>query len=138
MTDAVIANTGMDALTHAVESFFSLRSNLMTQQLSLSSVRLIYPSLVPFKEDPKNLELASRMLHASCLAGMAFTNAGLGAIHALAHPIGSHYQVPHGLSCALFFHRILTENKEAVLAKYSVLLEAMGISFFRSPDVDWE
>ncbi len=124
----VIANTGMDAFTHAVESFFSLRSNLITQQLSLSSVRLICPSLIPFKENPKDVELASRMLHASCLAGIAFTNAGLGAIHALAHPIGSHYHVPHGLSCALFLHRILTENKEAALGKYGVLLEAMGIS----------
>jgi alcohol dehydrogenase class IV len=118
----------MDAFTHAVESFFSLRSNLMTQQLSLSAVKLIYSSLIPFKENPKDIELASKMLHASCLAGIAFTNAGLGAIHALGHPIGSHYHIPHGLSCALFLRRILTENKEAALGKYSVLLETMGMS----------
>ncbi len=124
----VIANTGMDAFTHAVESFFSLRSNLITQQLSLSSVRLIYPSLILFKENPKDTELASKMLHGSCLAGIAFTNAGLGAVHALAHPIGSHYHLPHGLSCALFLRRVLTENIEAALGKYGVLLEAMGMS----------
>lgn len=124
----VIANTGMDAFTHAVESFFSLRSNLMTQQLSLSAVRLIYPSLIPFKENPKDTELASKMLHGSCLAGIAFTNGGLGAVHALAHPIGSHYHLPHGLSCALFLRQVLKENKDAALEKYGVLLETLGIS----------
>jgi alcohol dehydrogenase class IV len=124
----VIANTGMDAFIHAVESFFSLRSNLITQQLSLSGVRFIYPSLVPFKENPKDVELASRMLHGSCLAGMAFTNGGLGAMHALGHPIGSHYHLPHGLSCALFLRQVLTENREAASGKYGILLEAMGKS----------
>ena len=124
----VIANTGMDAFTHAVESFFSLRSNLMTQQLSLSAVRLIYPSLLPFKKNPKDLELAFKMLHGSCLAGIAFTNGGLGAIHALAHPIGSHYHVPHGLACALFLSQVLRENKDAALEKYGVLLGTLGIS----------
>ena len=124
----VIANTGMDAFTHAVESFFSLRSNLMTQQLSLSAVRLIYPSLLPFKKNPKDLELAFKMLHGSCLAGIAFTNGGLGAIHALAHPIGSHYHVPHGLACALFLSQVLRENRDAALEKYGVLLGTLGIS----------
>ena len=124
----MIAYTGIDALTHAIESFFSLRSNLMTQQLSLSAVRLIYPSLIPFKENPKNIDLASKMLHGSCLAGIAFTNGGLGAVHALSHPIGSHYHVPHGLACALFLSQILKENKEAALGKYGVLLEALGMN----------
>jgi len=124
----VIANTGMDAFTHAVESFFSLRSNLITQQLSLSAVRLIYPSLIPFKENPKDTDLAFKMLHGSCLAGIAFANAGLGAVHALSHPIGSHYHVPHGLSCALFLRQVLTENKNAAIEQYGVLLEALGMS----------
>jgi alcohol dehydrogenase len=124
----IIAYTGMDAFIHAVESFLSLRSNLMTQQFSLSSVRLIYPSLIPFKENPKNTDLASKMLHGSCLAGIAFTNAALGAVHALAHPIGSHYHLPHGFTCALFLCQVLKENKDAVLEKYGFLLETLGIS----------
>jgi len=124
----MIAYTGMDAFIHAVESFLSLRSNLMTQQFSLSAVRLIYPSLLPFKENPKNTDLASKMLHGSCLAGIAFTNAALGAVHALAHPIGSHYHLPHGFTCALFLCQVLKENKDAVLEKYGFLLETLGIS----------
>jgi alcohol dehydrogenase class IV len=124
----MIAYTGMDAFSHAVESFLSLRGHLMTQQLALSAIRLIYPSLIPFKEDSKNTELASKMLHGSCLAGIAFTNSGLTAVHALAHPIGSHYHLPHGLSCALFLRQVLNENKDAALEKYGVLLETLGIS----------
>ena len=124
----VIAYTGMDAFSHAVESFLSVRSNLLTQQLSGSAVRLIYPSLIPFKENPKDTELASKMLHGSCLAGIAFTNGGLGAVHALAHPIGSHYHLSHGLTCALFLHQVLEENKDAALDKYGVLLGTLGIS----------
>ena len=124
----MIAYTGMDAFSHAVESFLSTRSNLMTQQLSLSAVRLVYPSLLPFKENPKNTELASKMLHGSCLAGIAFANSGLTAVHALAHPIGSHYHLSHGLTCALFLGQVLKENKEAALEKYGVLLEALGMS----------
>ena len=69
-----------------------------------------------------------RMLHGSCLAGIAFTNGGLGAVHALAHPIGSHYHLSHGLTCALFLHQVLEENKDAALDKYRVLLGTLGIS----------
>ena len=128
LSPQAIAYTGMDAFTHAVESFLSLRSNLITQQLSLSAVRFIYPSLIPFKENPKNTDLAFKMLHGSCLAGIAFTNGGLGAVHALAYPIGSYYHIPHGLACALFLGRVLRENKDAALEKYGVLLEALGIT----------
>lgn len=124
----VIAYTGMDAFSHALESFLSVRSNIITQQLSASAIRLIYPSLVPFKDNPADKELASRMLHGSCLAGIAFTNGGLGAVHALAHPIGSHYHLPHGLTCALFLRQVLDENREAASNKYSLLLETLGIS----------
>jgi alcohol dehydrogenase class IV len=123
----VIAYTGMDAFSHAVESFLSLRSNLITQQLSLSAIRLIYPSLVSFQKNPGDIDLASRMLHGSCFAGIAFTNGGLGAIHALAHPIGSHYHLSHGLTCALFMHQVLEENKHEALGKYGLLYEAIGM-----------
>jgi alcohol dehydrogenase class IV len=122
----MIAYTGVDAFSHAVESFISIRSSLMTQQLSLAAAKLIYHSLIPFKENPKDIELASKMLCGSCLAGMAFTNGGLGAVHALAHSIGSHYHLPHGLICALFLSRVLGENRDAVLDKYEILFETLG------------
>lgn len=122
----IIAYTGIDAFSHALESFISIRSSLITQQLSLSAAKLIYHSLVPFKENPKDIDLASKMLCGSCLAGIAFTNGGLGAVHALAHSIGSHHHLPHGLTCALFLSRVLRENRDAVLDKYEILFETLG------------
>jgi len=124
----MIAYTGMDAFSHAVESFLSVRSNPITEQLALAAVKLIYQSLIPFKENSQDTELASSMLHASCLAGIAFTNSGLGAVHALAHPIGSHYHLSHGLTCALFLHQVLKENKDSALKKYEILLDTIGLS----------
>jgi alcohol dehydrogenase class IV len=67
------------------------------------------------------------MLYGSCLAGIAFTNGGLTAVHALAHPIGSHYHLPHGLTCALFLINVLRENRDAALDKYVTLLETLGL-----------
>jgi alcohol dehydrogenase class IV len=122
----MIAYTGIDAFAHALESFTSIRSNLITEQFSLAAAKLIYHSLVPFKENPKDIELASKMLYGSCLAGIAFTNGGLGAVHALAHPLGSHYHLPHGLTCALFLSRVLRENRDVVIDKYEILFETLG------------
>jgi alcohol dehydrogenase class IV len=122
----MIAYTGIDAFSHALESFLSIRSNLITQQLSLAAVKLIYHSLIPFKENPRDVENASKMLYGSCLAGMAFTNGGLGAVHALAHTIGSHYHLPHGLACALFLSKVLRENQDVVLDRYGILFETFG------------
>jgi alcohol dehydrogenase class IV len=123
-----ISYTGIDAFTHALESFLSTRSTLITQQLSLGAIKLIYHALIPFKENPKDTELASKMLHGSCLAGIAFTNAELGAIHALASPIAGQYHLPHGLSCALLLCNVLKANRDAALEKYAILFETLGFS----------
>ena len=122
----VIAHTGVDAFSHALESFLSIRSGLMTQELSLSAARLIYQSLIPFKENPGDMELASKMLCGSCLAGIAFSNGGLGAAHALAHALGSHHHLPHGLTCALFLVPVLRENRDASVEKYEIFYGALG------------
>lgn len=122
----LIASTGFDAFTHALESFMSIRSSIMTQELSLAAAKLIYRSLIPFKENPNNTDLASKMLYGSCLAGLAFSNGGVGAIHALAHSIGSHYHVSHGLACGLFLTGVLRENMEVALDKYETFFEALG------------
>jgi len=121
-----IVYPGIDAFSHAIESFISLRSNLFTEHLSLTAIKLIYSTLIPFKENPKNTELGLRMLYGSYLAGTSFANASLTAVHALAHPIGSHYHLPHGLTCAFFLSRVLRENKDATLDKYVILYESLG------------
>ncbi|HME45412.1 MAG TPA: iron-containing alcohol dehydrogenase [Syntrophorhabdales bacterium] len=122
----LIAATGLDAFTHALESFMSIRSNAFTQSFSLSAAKMVYHSLIPFKENPKNIDLASKMLYGSCLAGIAFGNGGVGAMHALAHAIGSHYHVAHGLACGLVMAAVLRENMDASLEKYGTFLEGLG------------
>ena len=124
----LIASTGLDAFVHALESFMSARSSLLTQPLSLAAAKMIYHSLIPFKENPKNIDLASKMLYGSCLAGIAFGNGGVGAMHAMAHSIGSHYHVAHGVACGLVMTAVLRENMDAALEKYGVFLEALGHS----------
>lgn len=121
----VIAYTGIDAFTHAVESLLSVRSNLITQQFSLSAIRLIYSSLIPFKDNPKNIELASKMLIASCFAGIAIS-AGTGAVHAIGHGVGSYFHLPHGITMALFLCPVLKENKDVALEKYRIMAETLG------------
>ena len=122
-----IVYPGIDAFTHAIESFISLKSSLFTEHLSLAATKLIYHTLVAFKENPKDTQLAFKMLYGSYLAGSAFTNGGLTAVHALAHPIGSHYHLSHGLTCALFLCNVLKENKDAVIDKYVMLFETLGL-----------
>ena len=124
----MISYTGIDAFTHALESYLSTKSNLITEQLSLGAIKLIYHALIPFKENPKDTEFASKMLHGSSIAGIAFTNADLGAVHSLAAPIASQYHLPHGLSCAFFLCNVLKKNREAALDKYAILFEALGFS----------
>lgn len=117
---------GIDAFSHAIESFVSNRSNLFTEHLSLTAIRLIYSTLIPFKENPKDTKLGLKMLYGSYLAGTSFANSSLTAVHALAHPIGSYYHLPHGLTCAFFLTKILKENKEASIDKYAILYETLG------------
>jgi len=98
----------------------------MTRELSLAAARLIFHALIPFRDNPKDTDLGLKMLNGSCLAGIAFGNGGVGAMHALAHTIGSYYHVPHGIACGLFLTRVLRENMDAALDRYGVFLAVLG------------
>jgi alcohol dehydrogenase len=122
----LIASTGLDAFTHALESFMSIRSSFMTRELSLDAARMIFDSVMPFRDNPKDMELGLKMLYGSFLAGLAFSNGGGGAMHALSHSVGSHYHVAHGVGCGLFLTRVLRENMDAALDRYGPFLEGLG------------
>lgn len=122
----LIASTGVDAFTHALESFMSIRSSILTRELSLDAARMIFDALIPFRDNPKDMELGLKMLYGSFLAGLAFTNGGVGAMHALGHAMGSHYHVAHGVACGLFVTRVLRENMDAVPERYGAFLEGLG------------
>ena len=116
----VTAWSGMDAFTQAVESFVSAKSCWVTDQFALEAVGLIDSSLEDVFRDAR-CEKGADLMAGSYLAGVALSNARLGLVHGLAHPLGSRYHVAHGLVCAVCLPVVLEFNKEAIGAKYELL-----------------
>jgi 1,3-propanediol dehydrogenase/alcohol dehydrogenase len=126
MPPSLTASTGMDALTHAVESYVSRRAWAPTQGLSFKAVQLITAYLERACIDGEDLEARRNLSLASMIAGMAFTNAGLGLTHAMAHVLGSHFQVQHGVANALLLPWVMKFNLEARPDLFRELAIAMG------------
>lgn len=123
----VAAETGADALTHAIEAYLSLNSHVITDALALSAIRMITGNLEKFVANPGDVEAAGRMLLASSLAGLSFANAGLGLVHGIAHSVGAYFHTPHGLTCALYLPVVMEFNIPACPDKYVILAEALGV-----------
>jgi alcohol dehydrogenase class IV len=128
MPPELTAATGMDALTHAVESFVSRRAWEPTQALSLKAAQLVFSYLERACVDGSDAEARKGMSMASFLAGMAFTSAGLGISHALAHAIGSHSGLSHGKANALLLHHVMRFNLETCPEQYRELAVIMGVN----------
>jgi alcohol dehydrogenase class IV len=122
----VAAETGADALSHAVESYVSLNSQVITELFALSAIRLIARYLRRMVANPGDIETTGQMLLASCLAGLSFSNAGLGLVHSLAHPVGAYYHLSHGLSCALYLPIVMDFNLPTCPEKFVSIADAMG------------
>ncbi|MEW6262721.1 MAG: iron-containing alcohol dehydrogenase [Thermodesulfobacteriota bacterium] len=120
------AETGADALSHAVEAYASSGANPFTDALALQAIRMIGRNLAPMVNRPASLETSGQMLAASCLAGMAFASAGLGLVHALSHVLGAHYHVGHGRACALYLPLVMEFNKPACPERYADIAAALG------------
>ena len=100
----ITAATGMDALTHAIESYACKTPNDLSDMLSLKAVSLIYNNLKTcVVDDPTNIEARSAVMMGSMLAGCSFANALLGLVHGIAHPLGAVWHVPHGVATLLVF-----------------------------------
>ncbi len=107
----VTAATGIDAMVHAIEAYTSrLKKNPLSDMLALQALRLLSGNLLTACEDGGNLEARQNMLLGAMLAGQAFSNAPVAAVHALAYPIGGIFHVPHGLSNALVLPHVLRYN----------------------------
>lgn len=122
----IAAATGSDALIHAIEAFLSKKSNPITDCLALQAIRMISRHLRLVSVDTLDLESQGEMLLGSCIAGLAFSNAGLGLVHSLGHPLGAFYHVSHGLACALYLLPVLRFNMPLCEEKLGRLAEAMG------------
>jgi 1,3-propanediol dehydrogenase len=120
------AATGMDALTHAIEAFVSVDSQPFSDALALHAIRLIGTNLRPFVASGSNREARSQMAIASTLAGVAFSNAGVGLVHAMAHPLGGRFDVPHGVANAILLPLVMRFNLIACLEKFGQVAQALG------------
>ena len=125
---AVTAATGIDAMVHAIEAYTSkIRKNPMSDQLARQALALLSANIRRVCENGRDLEARANMLLGSMLAGMAFANAPVAAVHALAYPIGAIFHVPHGLSNALVLSQVLRFNlpeAEALYAELAPIIDA--------------
>jgi alcohol dehydrogenase len=121
------AATGIDAMVHAIEAYTSARlKNPLSDMLAKEALRLLYAHILPACRDGKNRAAREAMLLGATLAGQAFSNAPVAAVHALAYPLGGHFHVPHGLSNALVLMHVLRFNASAAAPFYAELADAIG------------
>jgi alcohol dehydrogenase class IV len=120
------ANTGMDALSHAIEAYVSVAATPMTDVFALRAIQLIASSLRPSVASRTNEEAKEAMAMASVMAGIAFSNAILGAVHAMAHPLGGLLDLPHGEVNSILLPHVMRFNLIACVDRYAKIAEAMG------------
>ena len=121
------AATGMDALTHAVEAYVSIAANPITDACAIKAIELIQGNLVEAVENGQSIEARDQMAYAQFLAGMAFNNASLGYVHAMAHQLGGFYDLPHGVCNALLLPHVQAYNAQVVPARLKDVAKAMGV-----------
>lgn len=124
---AITAATGMDALTHAIEAYLSRNAWQATDELALQAARLINTWLSKAYSQGDNLEARQQMAYAAMLAGQAFTQAGVGYVHAIAHGLGARYHIPHGRANAMVLPSVLVYSQPACLPRMAELAKAMGL-----------
>lgn len=123
---SVTATTGMDALTHAVEAYVSLKSGPMADAFALRAIETISRSLREAVGNGGNMEARTDMLLASTMAGVAFINGGLGLVHSVAHALGGRYNIAHGLANAIMLPIVMNFNLGAAPSRYRDIAAAMG------------
>ena len=125
---SVTAATGIDAMVHAVESYTSRNGkNPVSDMLAIEALKLLTANIETACSDGKNMQAREAMLRGSMLAGQAFANSPVGAIHALAYPLGGIYHIPHGLSNALVMPYVMQFNLEAAAPLYAELADALDL-----------
>jgi alcohol dehydrogenase class IV len=120
------AATGMDALTHAIEAHASLTAHQMTSALALHAIKLIAENLRQAIANDYNLTSTENMMVASTLAGIALSNARLGTVHAMAHPLSGHCGIHHGVACAILLPHVMEFNLGSSPEKFGEIARAMG------------
>lgn len=127
MPKSLTAATGMDALTHAIEAYVSVAATPITDACALKAVTMIAENLIVAVEEGSNAQAREAMAYAQFLAGMAFNNASLGYVHAMAHQLGGFYNLPHGVCNAVLLPHVQVFNSQVAAARLRDCAAAMGV-----------
>jgi len=122
----VTAFTGMDALTHAIESFYSINATDLSDLLAFRAMELLSKNIRMAYAHGENLVARSKMMEGSLLAGIAFANAGVGAVHAFAYPLGGEFHLAHGLTNTLMLPYVMRYNIMGCPSKFAQMAKAFG------------
>lgn len=128
----VTADTGMDVLVHAIETYVSKEASDFTDIYAKKAIKQVFTYLVRAYKNGNDMEARQMMQEASCMAGIGFTNAGLGVNHSLAHAVGGHFKISHGRANAILLPTVIAYNARlnnplhSVAARYTALAKALG------------
>lgn len=126
MPPSLTAMTGVDALTHAIEAYICNIHTPFTDALALEAIRLVSKALRNAVKDGSDMVARTDMCWAEYMAGLAFSNAGLGLVHGIAHQLGGYYNIPHGLANAIMLPRVLEYNRPYCMGRLASVAQAMG------------
>lgn len=127
MPKGLTAATGMDALTHAIEGYITKGAWTMSDMFELKAIELIAKYLPQAVADGTDMEARNGMATAQYIAGMGFSNVGLGLVHGMAHPLGAYFDIPHGVANAMLLPVVMEYNMESSVDKYADIAVAMGV-----------
>lgn len=127
MPKGLTAATGMDALTHAIEGFITKGAWTLSDMFELKAIELISKNLRAATANGKDMAARENMVLAQYVAGMAFSNVGLGCVHSMAHPLGARFDIAHGVANALLLPIVMEYNMSAAVEKYCEIAKAMGV-----------
>jgi len=136
---SITAMTGIDAMVHAIEAYTSkIKKNPISDMVALRALKLLSENIRTVLTSPQDTDAREAMLLGSMFAGQAFANAPVGAVHALAYPVGGHYHIPHGLSNSLMLPTVLNFNAEACSELYAELAAVLlGAEASALGLIDW-
>ncbi|PKG98465.1 iron-containing alcohol dehydrogenase [Paraglaciecola sp. MB-3u-78] len=129
------ADTGIDALTHAMEAYVSKKASLYSDTQAIAAMKLLAPNLRRVFHDGSDKEAREAMMLGSTLAGIAFSNASVALVHGMSRPIGAFYHVPHGLSNAMLLPTVTEYSIPAAVKRYADCARAMGVANMADSDV---
>lgn len=128
MPPRLTADTGTDALTHAIEAYVSRKANKFTDTIALAAMKTIWTELPKVYQDPGNREAREGMMQAATLAGIAFSNSSVALVHGMSRPIGVFFHVAHGLSNAMLLPAVTAFSVDSAVGRYADCARALGIT----------